>query len=187
MPALTTRPSVTSKITEVLRTPSSTQSGFELMTSRSWQYIPCHWVACSKHSVIRDFTFQCLHSEILWIKGIFIFCSFIGSWWMLSSKILSSCPYIKILSKFNPFDNDTSPPPPPPPPFPSPSQCNISQNFYNIISCKCKWPVIKCLLQSLMDFVGTKSFPLTADTHPLLLCLWQGTDKMIQIQPLQRH
>ena len=29
--------------TEVSSTPSSTRPGFELMTSRSWQYIPCHW------------------------------------------------------------------------------------------------------------------------------------------------
>ena len=34
---------------EVPRTLSSTQSGLELMTSRSWQYISCHWDACSKH------------------------------------------------------------------------------------------------------------------------------------------
>ena len=29
--------------TEVLHTPSLTRPGFELMTSRSWQYISCHW------------------------------------------------------------------------------------------------------------------------------------------------
>ena len=40
--------------TEILRTSSLTQSGFELMTSRSWQYIPCHWDACSNHSAISD-------------------------------------------------------------------------------------------------------------------------------------
>ena len=34
--------------TEVLPTPNSTRPGFELMTSRSWQYISCHWDACSK-------------------------------------------------------------------------------------------------------------------------------------------
>ena len=33
--------------TEVLCTLSSTQAGFELMTSRSRQYISCHWDACS--------------------------------------------------------------------------------------------------------------------------------------------
>ena len=38
--------------TEVLCTPSSTWQGFELMTSRSWQYISCHWAACSNHSAI---------------------------------------------------------------------------------------------------------------------------------------
>ena len=31
--------------TEVLRTPSSIRPGFELMTSRLWQYISCHWDA----------------------------------------------------------------------------------------------------------------------------------------------
>ena len=40
--------------TEVLRTPSLTQPGFELMASRSWQYTSCHWDACSNHSVISD-------------------------------------------------------------------------------------------------------------------------------------
>ena len=47
--------------TEVLCNPSSTQSttwpGFELMTSRSWQHISCHWDACSNHSAISDFIF----------------------------------------------------------------------------------------------------------------------------------
>ena len=28
-----------------VRPPGSTQLGFELMTSKSWQYIPCHWDA----------------------------------------------------------------------------------------------------------------------------------------------
>ena len=28
---------------------------FELMTSRSWQYISCHWDACSNHTAISDF------------------------------------------------------------------------------------------------------------------------------------
>ena len=41
--------------TEVLGTPSLTQLGFKLMTSRSWQYISCHWDACSNHSAISDF------------------------------------------------------------------------------------------------------------------------------------
>ena len=40
---------------EVLRTPSSTWVGFELMTSRSWQYISCHWDACFNHLAISDF------------------------------------------------------------------------------------------------------------------------------------
>ena len=42
--------------TEVLHTPSSTQVGFELMTSRSWQYISCHWDPWSNHSAISDFS-----------------------------------------------------------------------------------------------------------------------------------
>ena len=29
--------------------------GFELTTSRSWQYTSCHWDACSNHSAISDF------------------------------------------------------------------------------------------------------------------------------------
>ena len=40
---------------EVPRTPSSTQPRFELMTSKSWHYISCHWNAYSSHSVISDF------------------------------------------------------------------------------------------------------------------------------------
>ena len=28
--------------------------GFELMTSRSWQHISCHWDACSNHSAISE-------------------------------------------------------------------------------------------------------------------------------------
>ena len=42
--------------TEVLRSSSSTRPGFELMTSRLWQYISCHWDACSNHLAISDFT-----------------------------------------------------------------------------------------------------------------------------------
>ena len=42
--------------TEGLCTPSSTQLGFELMTSRPWQYILCHWDACSNHLAISDCT-----------------------------------------------------------------------------------------------------------------------------------
>ena len=51
--------------TEVLRTPSSTRPGFELMTSRSWQYTWCHWGACSNHSVSSDFQHKQLY---FWIK-----------------------------------------------------------------------------------------------------------------------
>ena len=39
-------------MTEVLRTPSSNPTGFKLMTSRSWQYISCHWDACSNYTDI---------------------------------------------------------------------------------------------------------------------------------------
>ena len=35
-------------------TSSSTQLGFKLVTSRLWQYISCHWGACSNHSAISD-------------------------------------------------------------------------------------------------------------------------------------
>ena len=42
--------------TEVPSTLSSTRPGFELMPSRSWQYISCHGDACSNHSAISDFT-----------------------------------------------------------------------------------------------------------------------------------
>ena len=49
-----------------LRTPSSTLLGFELMTSRSWQYISCHWDTCSNHSAISDplqpYIYTCFNS-----------------------------------------------------------------------------------------------------------------------------
>ena len=38
--------------TEVPSTLSSTRPGLTLMTPRSWQYISCHWDACSSHLVI---------------------------------------------------------------------------------------------------------------------------------------
>ena len=41
--------------TAVLRTLSLTRLGFELMTSRSWQHISCHWDACSNNSPISDY------------------------------------------------------------------------------------------------------------------------------------
>ena len=34
---------------------SLTRLGFKLMTSRSWQYISCHWDACSSGLAISDF------------------------------------------------------------------------------------------------------------------------------------
>ena len=42
-------------------TPSSTRPGFELMTSRSWQYSSCHWDAYSNHwasHVFKGLTWQ---------------------------------------------------------------------------------------------------------------------------------
>ena len=48
-------------------TPSSTQPGFELMTSRSWEHISCHWDACSNHLAISDFT----HTYFAWVKNCY--------------------------------------------------------------------------------------------------------------------
>ena len=39
----------------LLRTPSLARPGFGLMTSRSWQYVSCHWDVCSNHLTIREF------------------------------------------------------------------------------------------------------------------------------------
>ena len=44
--------------TDVLRIPSSIERGFELMTSKSWRCISCHWDSCSNHSAISDFFFR---------------------------------------------------------------------------------------------------------------------------------
>ena len=49
--------------TEVLRIPSSTRPGFEPMTFRSWQYIPCHWDACSNSSAVSQFVDNCLGAK----------------------------------------------------------------------------------------------------------------------------
>ena len=35
-------------------------TGFELMTSRSWQYISYHWEACSSHLAVVDFSYNLL-------------------------------------------------------------------------------------------------------------------------------
>ena len=72
--------------TEVLHTLSSTRPGFELMISRSWQYISCLWDACCNHSSINDFSrnvlpwrsevwsdFKCTGSQVDWCTGNFIF------------------------------------------------------------------------------------------------------------------
>ena len=40
--------------TQVLCTRSSTRLEFKLMTSISWQYISCHWDACSNNRAISD-------------------------------------------------------------------------------------------------------------------------------------
>ena len=63
--------------TEVLRTPSSTRPGFELMTSRSWQNVSYHWDACSNHSAISDF----LRGIILGVKyDVWIMCILLQIW-----------------------------------------------------------------------------------------------------------
>ena len=36
---------------------STTYPKFDLVTSRSWQYISCCWDACSNHSAISDFSY----------------------------------------------------------------------------------------------------------------------------------
>ena len=54
---------------EVLCTPSSTQLGFKLMTSRSWQYISCHGDAYSNHSAISDFLKKEMYSHII-LRGL---------------------------------------------------------------------------------------------------------------------
>ena len=50
---------------EVLRTSSATWLGFKLMTSLSWQYISCHWDACSNHSAINEFTLNEMYRHII--------------------------------------------------------------------------------------------------------------------------
>ena len=57
--------------TEVLRTPSLTRLGFNLTTtSRSWQYISCHWDACSNHLAISDFLILGDHFSILLLGSL---------------------------------------------------------------------------------------------------------------------
>ena len=64
---------------EVLRTPSLTRLGFELMTSRSWQHISCHWYPCSNRLAISD----CMQKKISYslIAGITDSCLFWFSVW----------------------------------------------------------------------------------------------------------
>ena len=52
-------------LTVVQCTPSSTQLGFESMTSRSWQYILCPWEVCPNHSAIMDLPFKVKFSSPL--------------------------------------------------------------------------------------------------------------------------
>ena len=44
-----------------------TRVGFELMTSRSWQYISCHWDACSNHLAISAFNLTSLQFLLLFL------------------------------------------------------------------------------------------------------------------------
>ena len=41
--------------TEILFTQCLTRQGFQLITSRSWHYISCHWDTCTNHSAISNF------------------------------------------------------------------------------------------------------------------------------------
>ena len=50
--------------TEVLRAPSLTWLGFKLMTSRSWQYISCHWDTCSNYLAISSNSWPPDHDDI---------------------------------------------------------------------------------------------------------------------------
>ena len=69
--------------TEVLRTTSLTRPGFKLMTSRSWQYILCHWDTCSNHSAITDFLIH--NSFFLPFESYIIAISFYNDHVMLLS------------------------------------------------------------------------------------------------------
>ena len=88
--------------TEVLRTPSSIWLGFELMTSRSWQYISCPWDACSNHSAISDFHFTVSHRNVrilqyksrescFWKQRIASTRE--NSWWLSDLKCLTGMKY----------------------------------------------------------------------------------------------
>ena len=55
--------------TEVPSTPSLTRPGFELMTSRSWLYISCHWGVCSNHLATSDFKTE-MYCHILSFSGL---------------------------------------------------------------------------------------------------------------------
>ena len=61
--------------TEVLCTPSSTQMDFEFMISRSWQYMSCHWDACSNHSAISDFNLLFLSYASYRVIGLLVHIS----------------------------------------------------------------------------------------------------------------
>ena len=70
--------------TEVLRTLSLTRLGFKLMTSRSWQYIPCHWDACSNHLAISDLIYRHI-VEIMTLSyaNVYRLAEIISSYWSL--------------------------------------------------------------------------------------------------------
>ena len=83
--------------TEVLRTPRSTRPGFKLMTSRSWQYISCHWDSCSNHLAFSDLSrHELLNWNHWWILIELI--SFIGKlknyWWKCMVTVVTTYPRI---------------------------------------------------------------------------------------------
>ena len=69
--------------TEIPRTPSSIWPGFELMISRSWQYILYQRHACSNHSATSDFKRNVLLRHLRGLRW-FLMCSQIdwctGNW-----------------------------------------------------------------------------------------------------------
>ena len=77
--------------------PKFDPSGFELMTSRSWQYIPCHWDACSNHSAISDF-----HS---WVYIVLSMCMsrILFNFLKQQCHLLSHCPGFSLLNKYATF------------------------------------------------------------------------------------
>ena len=72
--------------TEVLCTPSLTRPGFELMTSRSWQYILCHRDTCSDHSAISDIFISVCMCVICVYLGIYL------KYTKIQNLIYQTCP-----------------------------------------------------------------------------------------------